>query len=206
MNLIVPYEEKELYNCEGAFIKPDGEIIYIIYGCHESFSMEYCNGLEYSYLLRLRSGDTHDSNAFEDYKKEHNFQGNKEDIDVFSSTKLTKEQLELYKLWKDKYEFSRKNLISDFMVYILQFDKLETMRRTTITTTNPNRHIRFFNYYLMDWNIDYESPMKYNRTTEQFEFDNEKNYLSSSEDREAEEKIRKIKSTVKKRQRHLFFK
>ena len=68
MSLIIPYKEKELYDNEGAFIKPDGEIIYT-YGLHETFSGKYCNGEEYEYLSRLRYGNTYDPNAFEYYKK-----------------------------------------------------------------------------------------------------------------------------------------
>lgn len=51
MSIIIPYKEKELYDNEGAFIKPDGEIIYT-YGLHESFSSKYCNGDLYDFLYR----------------------------------------------------------------------------------------------------------------------------------------------------------
>ena len=205
MSLIIPYKEKELYDNEGAFIKPDGEIIYT-YGLHEKFSDKYCNGEEYEYLSRLKYGNTYDPNAFEYYKKEHNYQGKQEDIDVFGSTKLTSEQLKLYKLWLDEYEFSRRNLLSDFMVYLLSFDKVETVMRETITTTNPNPHIRFFNYYLMDWFSINQPPMKYNSKTGLFEYDYNNLYLGNSEDKEAEDEIKEIKARVLKKDRHLFFK
>ena len=157
MSLIIPYKEKELYNNEGAFIKPNGEIIYT-YGLHEIFSKKYCNGDLYNFLYNCihpdsilsRYDNTSLSEWFECLKAYYNYKGTIEDIDEYSSSKLTSEQFKLYKLWLDKYEFSRSNLFSDFMVYLLEFDKVETVMRETITTTTPNSHIRFFNYYLMD--------------------------------------------------------
>ena len=123
----------------------------------------------------------------------------------YSSTKLTKEQQELFEQWLDKYEFSKCNLYSDFMVYLLSFDKIETVMRETITTINPNPHIRFFNYYLMDWNIIEQPPMKYNSDTGLFEYDRNNSYLGNSEDREVENEINEIKAKVLKKERPLFF-
>lgn len=54
----------------------------------------------------------------------------------YRPTKLTKEQQELFELWLDQYEFSKHNLYSDFLVYLLSFDKVETVLRESITTTN----------------------------------------------------------------------
>lgn len=207
MSLIIPYKEKELYDNEGAFIKPDGEIIYT-YGLHETFSSKYCNGQLYDFLNRCiyDKDDKMITEWFEYLKVHHNFKGTKEQIDEYSSSELTQEQLKLYKLWLDKYEFSRRNLLSDFMVYLLSFDKVETVMRETITTTNPNPHIRFFNYYLMDWDIFEQPPMKYNSNTGLFEYDEDNWYLGKNEDKEAEEEIEEIKAKVLKKDRPLFFK
>ena len=123
----------------------------------------------------------------------------------YSSTKLTKEQQELFEQWLDRYEFSKRNLYSDFMVHLLLFDKIETVMRETITTTNPSPHIRFFNYYLMDWNIIEQPQIKYNSDTGLFEYDINNSYLRNSEDREAENEINDIKAKVLKKERPLFF-
>ena len=213
MSIIIPYKEKELYDNEGAFIKPDGEMIYT-YGLHESFSRKYCNGDLYDSLYRCIYPDsflsqydnTSLSEFFEYLKVYYNYKGTIEEMDEYSSSKLTQEQLKLYKLWLDKYEFSRRNLLSDFMVYLLSFDKVETVMRETITTTNPNPHIRFFNYYLMDWDIFEQPPMKYNNDTGLFEYDKDNWYLGKNEDKEAEEEIEEIKAKVLKKDRPLFFK
>ena len=78
------------------------------------------------------------------------------------------------------------------MVYLLSFDKIETVMREAITTTSLNPHIRFFNYYLMDWNIFEQPPMKYNCDTGLFEYDRNKSYLGNSEDKAAEDEICEI--------------
>ena len=119
MSLIIPYKEKELYDNEGAFIKPDGEIVYT-YGLHESFSREYCDGQLFKYLLKCIDPSSIFASSsdcgtladwFEVLKRDYNYTGTKEEIDEYSSSKLTKEQLKLYKLWLDQYEFSRRNLL-----------------------------------------------------------------------------------------------
>ncbi len=205
MSLIIPYEEK-LYSKEGAFINPNGEIIFT-YGQHEGFASEFCNGKDYQFLSEVKYGWSYYSSHFEEFKEAYNFDGEKEDIDVYKSTMLTKEQLELYKLWLESYEFSRRNLLSDFMVYLLGFDKVETVMRRAITTTTPQPHIRFYNYYLMDWYIDHQTPMKFNKDTGHFEYDQKEDwFLKYNEDRQVESEINEIKSKVLVKDRHLFFK
>lgn len=123
----------------------------------------------------------------------------------YNPSKLTKEQQELFEKWLDLYDCYKRKLYTDFMVYLLSFDKVETAMRETITTTNPSPHIRFFNYYLMDWNIIEKPPMKYNSDTGLFEYDYNNSYLRNSEDREAENEINDIKAKVLKKERPLFF-
>ncbi len=207
MSLIIPYEEK-LYSNEGAFIDPSGKIIFT-HGQHLGFAMNHCLGSEYDYLSRLKYGNSYDPNAFEDYRREHNYQGKQEDIDVYSSSQLTKEQLELFKLyWEywDDFDFSRLHDCSDFLVLLLHFDKVETVMRRCITTTNTQPHIRFYNYFLMDWYIKQLEPMRFNYKTNKFEWDENYDWIVSKEDQEAEEEIKDIKSRVLVKDRHLFFK
>lgn len=144
---------------------------------------------------------------FEEFKKNYNYEGEREDIDVYKSSKLTSAQLELYKLWLENYEFAHRNLYSDFLVYLLGFDKVETVLRRAITTTYPQPHIRFYNYYLMDWYIDRHLPMKFNKDTGHFEHVSRKDCLfESKEDRQFESEINEIKSRVLLKDRPLFFK
>lgn len=181
MGLIIPYDST-LGNGDGAFISPSNEII-LTYGAHERFSAKYCHGSNYL------SFDYSDKNE-----------------DPFSLSKLTKEELELYKLWLEENEFCRK-MHSDFMVYVLGFDKIETIMRRAITTTSRQPHTKYYNYYLMDWYIDEQSPMKYNEETGLFEYDEPENWITHyNEDRKVEEEINEIKSKVLKKDRHHFFK
>lgn len=180
MSLIIPYEDK-LDTCNGAVIKPNGSIIYT-YGEHESFAKNYCRGKDYSLLTSSMI----------------------EGVDIYSSSKLTKQQLELYKLWLRSEKFPS-NI--DFMVYLLRFDKVGTLLGNAITTTNNKPHIRFYNYYLMDWYVDKLSPMRFNKKTGTFEYNVEESYIQFDDDEEAAEEIKKIKSTVLcKKDRRAFFK
>ncbi len=204
MAVIIPYEEK-LYANEGAFIDPNGNILFT-YGQHLGFASNYCHGYSYNYLSDLKYGRTYDPDAFEDYKREYNYQGKREDIDVYSTSMLTKEQLELFKIYWDDFDFSRRYDYSDFLVLLLHFDKVETVMRRCITTTNSQPHIRFYNYYLMDWYIKQLEPMRFNYQANRFEYDETDQWMVSKEDKEAEEEIKDIKSRVLVKDRHLFFK
>ncbi len=207
MSLIIPFEE-ELYPKEGAFIKPSGEIIFT-YGKHERFASNFCNGNDYTFLSEVKYGSSwsYYASYFEEFKREYNFDGEREDIDVYKTTMLSKEQLELYKLWLENYEFARRNLYSDFMVYLLNFDKVETVMSRAITTTSSQPHLRFYNYYLMDWYIDCQPPMYFNENNGKFEYSSTDDwYLKYAEDRQIEIEINKIKSKVLVKDRHLFFK
>lgn len=96
---------------------------------------------------------------------------------------------------------------SDFMVFVLGFDKIETIMRRAIIITSRQPHIRFYNYYLMDWYIDKNTPMKYNEETVLFEYDEPKDWMIYyNEDRKVEDEINEIKTKVLRKNRHHFFK
>ena len=180
MSLIIPYEDK-LDTCNGAVIKPNGSIIYT-YEEHESFAKNYCRGKDYSLLTSSMI----------------------EGVDIYSSSKLTKQQLELYKLWLKNKKFPS-NI--DFMVYLLRFDKVGTLLGNAITTTNNKPHIRFYNYYLMDWEIQREVP-------KEVRFDEKRNRLAligtgvdvTQRDYDFKAEIEVEKSKFLRKDRHLCFK
>lgn len=177
MSSIITYDFN-LGNGDGAFITPNNEII-LTYGEHERFAAKYCSGRD----------------LFFSNKSENP-----------SSSKLTKEQLELYKLWLQKNEFYRRKMHSDFMVFVLGFDKIETIMRRAITTTSRQPHIRFYNYYLMDWYIESHKRRIYNEKTGHFEIDNSSDeIIKYRKDREIADEINEIKSRVLKKDRHYFF-
>ena len=168
-SLILPYNE-ELLQGDGAFIKPDGEIVWLSLG-HEHCARDYCEGDEYN------------------------------------PSKLNKDELKLFKIWVERFDY-RRCMYSDFMVYILGWDKIETVMKNCITTTDDKPYTRFYNYYLMDWHIAASNPkMEYNEEKQEFHWSENKDfYTNFCSEREVEEKIKLIKKDVPLGERYLFFK
>ena len=185
MSVIIPYEEK-LKTGSGAFIDPNGKILFTN-GEHLAFATRYCYGCSQESLINYNDEEL---NQY---------------LDNFSC--LNKKQLELLKIFLKDYQYSRTSIdICDFLVFVLQFDKVETIVRECITTTSKEPHLRFYNYYLMDWRIDARPPIIYNQEAKKFEEDLLYSYIQSSKDLEAEEEIKKIKSKTLIKDRPLFFK
>lgn len=123
-----------------------------------------------------------------------------------SLNKLTKDELVLYKRWLEQNDYNKRKMCSDFLVDVLGFDKILTIMRKSITTTSLEPHIRFYNYYLMDWYIDIRDKLVYNEKTGLFEpFERKDWFIRYSEDRKMEEEINDIKSKVKLKDRMHFF-
>ena len=201
MSILIPYDEN-IYKKNEAFIKPNGEILFT-YGDHEPFAQQYCEGPYYNILSKIKDGDPI---ALDIYRKESGFDGNIEDIDEYSSSNLTKEQLEWYKYWLGVYCYNWHVTPADFLVYMLQFDKVETIIRQCITTTCSNPHTRFWNYYLMDWRIDTQRPNIYNNEYGIVPVRNKYYLANRGEDANVAEEIERIKADVMIKDRHLFFK
>lgn len=201
MNKVVPYDDKIGYS-DGGFVNTNGEIILVSH--HEVFAREFCFGKDYEFLKSLKSGRS--CYSFEDYKRDYNFNGSREEIDIFSSSKLTKEQLIILKKWLQKNERFATSVLSDFMTYVIKYDKIETIRRKSITTTSNQPYTRFYNYYLMDWNIDCLKPgYIFNEETGCFEFAQRDN-IAVGNDREVKSELDEIKANVLRKDRYHFFK
>lgn len=211
MSLILPYDS-ELMESDGAFIKPDGKIVYPFEG-HEGYARKYCIGQYFDALSKIRSDaylGRHDEFCYsEEYwnelKKMFNYKGDKKDVDIYLSSSLNKEQLELYKKWIEEHEFLNNNLWSDFLVYVLGIDKVDTIRRRGITTTSRIPHVRFYNYYLMDWNIWVHNPKVLSEETGCF-VSAPREFCTSLEEREAKEELDEIKAKTLKKDRIHFLK
>lgn len=202
MNKIIPYNDKLGYS-NGGFINLNSEIVLVNH--HEIYAREYCYGKDYDFLKQIKYGRS--LYSFEDFQKEYNFNGSKEDIDVFASSNLTKEQLVLLKKWLQEHERVTRNLLSDFLVYVVGFDKIETIRRKAITTTTQQPYTKFYNYYLMDWYIDWYKPlMIFNEETGCFEYAKRDYIVMNHEDREVKSEIDEIKANVLRKDRHHFLK
>ena len=72
---------------------------------------------------------------------------------------MTKEELEMYKKWcdlvrnDDKFKVFLNEMNSGFLHRFLRYDKLESISKRTITTTNPFVYTRFFEWMIMGWNV-----------------------------------------------------
>lgn len=121
-------------------------------------------------------------------------------------SRLTAEEAAIFKNWLSEYGYKRE-LCSDFLVQVLGFDKVETVLRRVITTTSREPHVRFYNYYLMDWCIDNRRPIRYNEETGLFEYDKSDEWISMfNGDKAVEDEINEIKANVLVKERHYFFK
>ena len=96
---------------------------------------------------------------------------------------------------------------TDFMVYVLGFDKIETIMKKAILTTTNCPHIKYYNYYLMDWRIEQTEKKIYNKETCTFEFKDSNKWINNNiEDRKVKEELDEIKSKVLRKDRTSFLK
>lgn len=160
MSLILPYNE-DLINEDGCFISPNGDIING-WGCHEQYAADFIEGSEYEtitkFINRYKSQNLYYPNEDKDVFKHYNIE-KIEDLNPYISSKLSQEDLEKYIKWKDlvryddKWEVYYSEMNSIFLNRFLRYDKFETIRRKTITTTIPFIYHRFFEYLVMGYDI-----------------------------------------------------
>ncbi len=189
MSRILPYMQELEYQ-KRAYIKPNGEILTTT-GKHKIWAKEYCIGSEYKDFRSLFSKPASDIIL---------------PSTIIESSSLTKEQLELLKIWLQGKDNFDENLFSDFLVFISRFDKTETKNRKVITTTSPIPHIRFYNYDLMGWTIETHTPQKLSKELETFVSCNQEGIMLTHQDRNAQEELEDIKRNVLLKDRHYFLK
>ena len=174
MSRILPYMQELEYQ-KRAYIKPNGEILTTT-GKHKIWAKEYCIGSEYKDFRSLFSKPASDIIL---------------PSTIIESSSLTKEQLELLKIWLQGKD---------------NFDKTETKNRKVITTTSPIPHIRFYNYDLMGWTIETHTPQKLSKELETFVSCNQEGIMLTHQDRNAQEELEDIKRNVLLKDRHYFLK
>jgi hypothetical protein len=202
MSIIIPYHHDLAVG--GAFITPDGEILHLQDNKHQEFAEDYCNGHEFKYYTGAVIGPP--APLLKDYIAEKEVLAAKQGIDIFRSSQLSKSQLAKYKWWLEHYGKNQKDLCVDFLVYVLAFDKVERLVHDVITTTAAEPHVRFFNYYLMDWNISVQNRIIYDYKKGEYRRLDYHFFENDDLDREAEEEINEIKAKVLIKDRPYFFK
>ncbi len=159
MNKILPFID---FTNKKAFIKKDGEIIYIE-GKHEDYVEEY--------IKRIND----------------------------------KEKI-LYELWMKKYNIKSNDIQEDFLVKVLSYDKVNFKADNIIVTSSLVPHMRFYNYYLMDYSINAYSKLIYNEEANDF-FETSYMYgINAYQDDEYAEEIREIKGKTLLKNRYIFLK
>ena len=126
---------------------------------------------------------------------------------LIQSNSLLKDDLLILKQWINLYQQKHyKDLYADFLILVCHFDKVESIKHKTITTTILEPYTRFYNYYLMDFEIIHTFPINFNFQTNTFERENNEFVSMNYSDREIEEEINDIKKHILKKDRSLFFK
>ncbi len=203
MGLILPYYDK-LGTSEGAFITPNGHILKVYNNEHEDFARRYCLGMNYDIHTGAVFGPPYP--CAKDVWVHSEIQNMLKGKDIFESSSLTKDQLKKYKSWLKRFPTIDDSVYSDFLVFILAYDKVETIVRNQIQTTALQPHIRFFNYYLMGWTIKRYNGYFYDEKSDKL-IERPNNYLVEDyEDREAEEEIEETRAKVLLKDIPYFFK
>ena len=165
MGIILPYDDK-IAESDGGFFTPDGEFIDTACGGHEEIAEDICRGDYFDkisdFLWRYEDGELNYKSEPEWYMKLCNI-SKIEDLDRFSTSHLSGELLESYKMYyykimeTDELDYlgiQLGKMDTDFLVRFGHYDQLHTLKRQSFTTTYPWIYSRFFNWMLMGWNVD----------------------------------------------------
>ncbi len=178
MSIILPYNDN-ISKYDGAFIKPNGDIIPV-YGKHEKSAYHYCTGSS------LIIGKSESAIPY-----------------LTPNSQLDEEEYQLYQLWKSSNS-TNITLVTDFLTLILGYDKVEKIESNSITTSSFQPHIRFYNYYLMDWDITVMPRYQYDSSKGCF-IQDKHFYTSDYKDLDAANEIERIKDKVITKNRKIFF-
>lgn len=93
----------------------------------------------------------------------------------------------------------------DFLVQLLNFDKVERLPKT-ITTSKVNINEAFFNYLIMDFNIVQIPKVGFDVTTSDFNYLYPNEFIQYDKEKEFEENIQLIKKYIPLSERPKYFK
>lgn len=102
---------------------------------------------------------------------------------------------------------SLKNIsfIQDFAVQTMDFDKVESQLRKTITTSKINIYESFFNYLIMDFDIINIPKIIYREDENRFIQMKHNEFITTSKEKELEEEVKLIKKYVPYNERKKYF-
>ena len=211
MSNIVPYV-KGITKSDGAFIFPNNEVKLI--NSHMGYALDYIRGNDCEHLLDLQRDafdkidEEYKLAAFNEYIRVHNLSWkSRNDINPFISSKLNDEERFLLNKWEEEYEFRSRDLYTDFLIYVLGIDKVQTIKRMCITTTEQYPYIRYYNYFLMGFELDLLDPMRYNKDLNEYEYyDRKQSIVLENKNIKYRDEIEELKSKIPVKDRHLYFK
>ena len=145
----------------GNYIRPDGSFISLNV-VHEEFAKNYCRGDSYLQLVELRNKNI---NEYQKLLLSYSNIFNRDiSYNEYITSKLSDEELDLYIIWNSKNKYNS----TDFMVRVLGWDKIDSLSSKTIATSSYIPHIRFYNYYLMNWNVNHVDKLVYDNKENDF--------------------------------------
>ena len=200
MTNILPYNQ-ELENNNYTFIKPSGLTLTNPLLTFESFAYFYTNNLFLEFHKRLLNLPFNYNNEI------LNYMHNSFDIENNDFKKVIEtlgNEYSFWQLFKNSSNFSSFNDF-DFLISILGFDLIINNKETNkkiIITTNENPYVKYYNYSLMDYVIEFKNKLEYDQDTNTFKELNN----NTSLDKEISLEIRDIKRKVLLKDRINYFK
>lgn len=98
------------------------------------------------------------------------------------------------------------SFIQDFAVQTMDFDKVESQLKKTITTSKINIYESFFNYLIMDFDIINLPKIIYHEDINKFLQMKDNEFITTSKEKEFEEEIKLIKKYIPYNERKSYFK
>lgn len=196
---ILTYKDDFLFL--GNFIMPDGKNVSLNID-HEDFAKKYCMGDGYELLLKAKNKEIEGV----DYQELLNIFANTYQRSIYYEEYITSHlddlSLKLYLLWNKLYPTDS----ATFLVRVLGWDKVEPNLKTIITSSSIP-HIRFYNYFLMDWELIKFPKLIADFENEKFIQENSNEFsLYNHKDISYEEDIELIKRNTSKKLRLRYFK
>lgn len=99
-----------------------------------------------------------------------------------------------------------RSFIQDFAVQTMDFDKVESQLKKTITTSKININEAFFNYLIMDFDVINLPKIIYHENENSFIQMKHNDFITTSKEKEFEEEVKLIKKYIPYNERRKYFK
>lgn len=213
MTIILPYDDR--FETTGGFIKPDSEILFFSEDGKDKTAIEHCGvkSLEEfnemrSNLWRGMSDERTTRLRLKFIEEDPRSEGYEPEIDEDKTTKLTSEELILYRRLIFENAISLENITTNFLVYVLEWAEVDpTLSSKRIKSTDERVFTKFYNFALMGWEISKAYKKSWNDTIRYYESSMTlESWNARKEDLKVGEEIATLKRAVPLAQRYKYFK